>query len=353
MSRSALRTLIATVSALALPSMVSAVGLAGLQACGGSQSEEEDPPPVCYLTHEVPDGGMMRNLNAEEWADLVVRGYRSGGQSSQNCVGDTIQWRRTDRACDVHEDDDERPPTPVEVSEENVIVGRGDTAARRPVWVITHEFEDGDGFGPVAVTQRTEMGVSVTAIGSLRMPRDRARLRLRTTGGQEIVVADGERCPPEEEEEMGDDEEAPNPDEEGNEEQPPTCLRYARLMPVVGDQVMSPELRNREGHCMGPAQVFLSREQTIVLETGWERTFRLAASMEYRGGGVIVHEQVTAEDADPRDPGRPARLFRTTDVDRVIMVQERGGMRSSNVPLFERSVRAGGSTQLPLNEAEL
>lgn len=332
------------------PSLALGLGVIGIQACGGGQTTE-DPPPVCYASHPLPDGGMVRNLRSEEWADLVVRSYREGQQSTQDCVGNNITWRATDRACDVHEPDDEPAPTAVEITSESVIVGRSDSAMRRPVWVITHHFQDGDGFGPVVVTDRTEDGVAVRAMGTLRMPLERARLRLRTTGGQEIVVADGERCPPEDEE--SDEDATPaNAQQEGEPEEEPTCIRYARLMPVVGDQIMQPELRDREGHCIGPAQVWLQREGTRALENGWERTFKLAASMEYRGGAVIIHEQVTAEDSDPRDPGRPARLFRTSDADRVIYLRERGGMRTDGLPLFERAIRADGSTQLPIAETQ-
>jgi len=321
-------------------------------ACGGSDTPE-DPPPVCYAHHPVPDGGMVRNLDTDEWADLVVRGYREGGQSNQNCVGDPVRWRPTDDACDVHEPDDEPAPTAVDITEENVIVGRGDTVARKPVWVITHVFEDGDGFGPVALTERSAEGVAVRAIGSLRMPRERARLRLRSSGGQEFVVADGERCP-EEDEDANEDppEDVADGEETGEEDSEPACLRYARILPVVGDTLMSPEVRSTDGNrCMGSNQVWLSREETVGLENGWQRTFRLAASMEFRGGAVVVHEQVVASDSDPRDPGRPARTFRTTDSDRVLLLR-RGGMRSSALPLFERALRADGSTQLPIAELE-
>ena len=334
-----------------VPSLVLTGALLAFVACGGGEVQE-DPPPVCYLHHPVPDGGMVSNLDEDEWASLVVRNFSEGTQSQQDCVGNDIQWRPTDTSCALHEDEDEAAPTPQPLTEESVVVGRSDSAMVKPVWVITHRFEDGDGFGPVAVTQRTAEGVAVRAIGTLRMPVDRARIRLRETGGQQVLVADGERCPEEDE----DADEAPVP-AGGAEADPaaadeePTCLRYARLMPVVGDRIMSPEVRSREGQCLGPAQVYLSREEKVALENGWERTFQLAASMEYRAGAVIIHEQVTATDADPRDPGRPGRLFRTTDGDRVIYLR-RGGMQSAGSPLFERAVRADGSTQLPIAEAE-
>lgn len=336
------------------PALCIAAAVFASQACGGTQTTE-DPPPVCYVSHPVPDGGMIRNLRAEEWASLVVRSYHEGQTSSQDCVGNAIEWHPTDTECDVHEEDDEPAPQAVEITEESVVVGRSDTVAIKPVWVITHRFEDGDGFGPVVVTERTPEGVAVRAIGSLRLPTERARLRLRETGGQQILVADGERCPPEEGEGDEEDPDSAPPanaggEEEGEEEQPPTCLRTSRLLPMVGDRLLSPEVRTPDGHCLGPSVVHLSREHVVGIANGWERVFRLAASMEYRGGTVIVHEQVTAEDRDPRDPGRPSRSFRTTDADRVIYL-DRGGMRSRGIPLFERTIRAAGSTQLPVAQA--
>ncbi|HEY8430878.1 MAG TPA: hypothetical protein VIL20_21010, partial [Sandaracinaceae bacterium] len=328
-----------------------AVALLASQACGGGQVSE-DPPPVCYLSHPIPDGGMMRNLRANEWASLVVRGFREGQQSTQDCVGNPIEWRPTDPQCEVHEDENEPAPRPVEITEESVVVGRSDTVAVKPVWVITHRFEDGDGFGPVAVTERTPEGVAVRAIGTLRLPTERARLRLRETGGHRILVADGERCPREDDEENGDPDSAPpaNAGDGGDGEQRATCLRTSRLLPMVGDRLLNPEIRSPDGRCLGPAMVHLSREHVVGIANGWERVFRLAASMEYRGGSIVVHEQVTAEDRDPRDPGRPPRAFRTTDADRVIHI-ERGGLRSSGIPLFDRAIRAHGSTQLPIAPA--
>lgn len=317
------------------------------QGCGGGQVNE-DPPPVCYLSHPIPDGGMMRPLRNEEWANLVVRNYREGQSSTQDCVGNAIEWHPTDPECEVREDEDEPAPRAVPITEESVIVGRSDKVAIKPVWVITHRFENGDGFGPVAVTERTSEGVAVRAMGTLRLPVERARLRLRETGGHQILVADGERCPRNDSDERdGSDTAGSASGSEG--EQPRSCLRTSQLMPMVGDRLLNPEVRTPDGRCLGPATVHLQREHVVGIANGWERVFRLAASMEYRGGSIIVHEQVTAEDRDPRDPGRPPRLFRTTDADRVIRL-ERGGMRSTGIPLFERTIRAHGSTQLPIGE---
>jgi hypothetical protein len=323
------------------------------QACGGGQVNE-DPPPVCYLSHPIPDGGGVRPLRTSEWAGLIVRSYHEGSTSSQDCIGNDIQWHATDTSCQVHEDPDEAAPQAAPITEESVIVGRADDIMIKPVWVITHHFENGDGFGPVVVTQRTAEGVAVRAMGTLRLPIERARLRLRETGGQQVLVADGERCPQAGDEGASDPDSAPptnvGDDQAADDAQPPTCLRVSRLMPMVGDRLLNPEVRSPEGECLGPAEVDLSRELTVPIANGWERVFRLAASMEYVGGSIVVHEQVTAEDRDPRDPGRPPRPFRTTDSDRIIVV-EHGGLRSSGIPLFERTVRAHGSTQLPIASA--
>lgn len=326
-----------------VPSLILSAALITSQACGGSQVAEE-PRPVCYASQPIPDGGTVRPLRGEQWADLVVRSYHQGQTSAQDCVGNDIRWRPTDPECEVHEDEAEPAPRAVPITDESVVVGRSDSVAIKPVWVITHKFEDGDGFGPVALTERTAEGVAVRAMGTLRLPTERARLRLRETGGHRILVADGERCPPE-----ASDDEAPANAPGTGSEQAPSCIRMSRLLPLVGDQLVSPEIRNSAGQCLGPAAVHLQRQHVAQIANGWERVFRLAASLEYRGGSIIVHEQVTAEDRDPNDPGRPARAFRTTDGDRVIRL-ERGGMRSSGIPLFERTIRAEGSTQLPIAE---
>jgi hypothetical protein len=334
-----------------VPGLAAAGALLAAQACGGNQVPEDNLPALCFASQPIPDGGAMRPLRASEWASLVLRGYRSGGSASQDCVGNAITWRPTDRQCDVHEPDDEAAPRAVPVTDDSVIVGRSDSVAIKPVWVITHRFEDGDGFGPVMITERTADGVAVRATGTLRLPIERARLRLRETGGQRLIVADGERCPPEDGEEgdaSADDAPPANAQGgEGEEPQPPTCLRTSRILPQVGDQLLNPEVRTPEGECLGPAAIHLSREYVVGIANGWERVFRLAASTEFTGGSVVIHEQVTAHDRDPRDPGRPPRLFRTTDADRVILL-ERGGMQSRGIPLFDRTIRAHGSTQLPI-----
>ncbi len=334
-----------------VPALLGAGALLAAQACGGGQVNE-DPPPVCRADHPVPDGGMVRPLRNSEWASLVLGSYRDGQTTSQDCAGNALTWRPTDRECRVHEPEDEPAPRAVAVTDDSVIIGRSDSVAIKPVWIVTHRFEDGDGFGPVVITERTRDSVDVRAVGTLRLPTQRARLRLRETGGYRLLVADGERCPSEGDEEERD----PSADDAppanaggggGDEEEQPFCLRTSRVLPVVGDQVLSPEVRTPEGECLGPAAIHLAREHVVGIANGWERVFRLAASTEFRGRAVIIHEQVTVHDRDPRDPGRPPRLFRTTDVDRVLML-ERGGMRSRGVPLFDRTIAAHGSTQLPI-----
>jgi hypothetical protein len=320
-----------------------------LASCGGSStpSPEELPPPVCYLDQAVPESGFVRSLRSTDWADLMTRGFQEGGTVSQDCQGNSLTYRPTDRACEVHEPADEPGPRAVAVDETAVVVGRSDSPSRKVVWVITHRFENGDGFGPVGVTVRDAGGVAVRALGTLRLPVERARLRLRETGGQELVVADGERCeaPEEATDAAGDDEEADG-------DASPFCYRIARIMPLVGDRLLTPEVRTSEGRCLGPNAIELARREIVPLESGWVREFRLAASLEFQGGTIVVHEQVTAEDSDLEDPGRPPRPFRTTDADRYYRLR-RGSLQSDGgVPLFERTVRAAGSVQLPVAESE-
>lgn len=367
-----------------VPGLIALAALFVSFACGGGRTPEgaDDPQPLCYYSSPLPDGGAVRPIRPNEWGALALRGYNAQAQrgsaqrATQNCRGDEIRYVGPDRnRCEIHDPEDEPAPEAVDITEESIIVGRGSGPMVKPVWVITHRFENGDGFGPIILTQRRELGVAVQAIGTLRLPTERARLRLREAGGQRLIVADGERCPPPEEEGEGDDAPPANAggDEEEEEEEEPTCLRATRILPVVGNEILNPEVmgprrprtaqeaqaireRARRGDqptrddwsCIGPSLIYTEREAVIGLENGWERVFTLHASMEYdTSGAIIIHEQVVMVDRDPRDPGRPPLNFRTTDHDRYYFVH-RGAIRSRGTPLLERAIRAHGSIQHPI-----
>ena len=174
-----------------------------------SRAEDRTRPkrirrPLCWLVHPVPDGGMIRNLRAEEWADLVVRELpRRQRERPRTASATTVQWRETDD--DVRRaraDDERRPRARSPVNEESVIVGRGDTRRaqagvghhppvrrRRRVWSRS------------MLTERDDEGVAVRAIGNApHAGRAGAPSPARDRGWPGVVVADGERCPDEDEE---------------------------------------------------------------------------------------------------------------------------------------------------------
>lgn len=298
--------------------------------------------PLCFY-RDLIEGGGWQSVSRERWTQIVLGNFRRSTRRLYNCAGETTHWEPTDQGCDVHEPRLERPPRAVPVTESSVIVGRSDRLAVKPIWVITHRFSDGDGFGPVAVVERTAEGFAVRALGNLRLPSDRARLRIHDAMRSQLVVADGERC------QRRDDLGGPpilRTEIEAGEEDALRCIRYAQVLQWRGDHLVPPTI-NDEERCLGPARFYLDREHRVHLANQWFRIFRLAASIEYRGSTIVVHEQVQVEDADPGNPDRPPRLFRTSEADRLIHVGRRD-LRSRDTSLLERAIRANGSLQLPI-----
>ncbi|MGF1468706.1 MAG: hypothetical protein ACFCGT_21480 [Sandaracinaceae bacterium] len=223
-------------------------------------------------------------------------------------------------------------PVPIPIDGSSVVVARAD-GPWRAAWVRTHRFRNGDLLGPVGLAERTPQGVAVWAIGALRLPPWRPRLRLHRTVGRAILEVRAERC-----------EARPSGDGRGGGGR--GCARTARLLPLVDGRLDAAPLRAADGSCLGPARIDIARERSVELASGWRRRFRLAASVEVRRGQVIITERVTAEDFDPEDPGRPPRRVRTSEDERVLTIEPGGGLRSSARPLLERVMQARGSTRV-------
>jgi hypothetical protein len=175
------------------------------------------------------------------------------------------------------------------------VVVRRLSTRKRLVWVVTHELPNGDGLGPVALVDRTEDDVDVRAMGVLRSRKQFVRLRLRSMGKRQVLVAEGERC--------------------HNPNVPSTCIRAAQFLLRDGDRFNHAELRHVGGRCLGWASLEYARHKRIVLENGWRRDFNFASSYEVKGTSIAIHEQIEATDHDISHPDVPPRPFRSAEAE--------------------------------------
>jgi hypothetical protein len=156
----------------------------------------------------------VRPIRPDEWLELLVSS-EPGQRAVAECTGGQIAAAEPSEACREREQEareaareagteyvEEPAPEPVELGEESVHLGRI-SSLKKLVWVVTHEYENGDGLGPVALVERedTDDGsfLKVRAIGTLRSRRERVRLRLESIPVRSLVSVLGERCPDEDE----------------------------------------------------------------------------------------------------------------------------------------------------------
>jgi hypothetical protein len=196
---------------------------------------------------------------------------------------------------------------------------------RRLVWVVTHRFANGEGFGPVALARILPNGVEVEAIGEMRLRTERVNLELWKIEGNSVVVAGGEICT--------------KPNDSAS------CHRAVSVLVAYNKALLHPVLSYRDGRCIDEPWVELKRQEDLPLETGWNRHFEIVSMVSHDQRYVVITEQVVVADSDPNAPDLPAREVRRIDTDRFIHV-ERGRLVTRQHPLWPRILPSVGSTAL-------
>ena len=117
---------------------------------------------------------------------------RGGVFATRDCLGRWINYAPLSNACGTTTYA-QTEPRRMAVAEETVVVrDLGD--ASYLVWVITHRFEDGDGYGPLALALRDQTGLWVEALGVLRMHSERVKLERWNIQKETVISMSGERC---------------------------------------------------------------------------------------------------------------------------------------------------------------
>ena len=306
------------------------LGLAGAVVASACSSNRPPPaaplpvPMVCAVAAPPSVAGAVPTLRADAWARLLIRGYTPGMAQGnvRDCTDQPVAWREPTLRC--RESAEPSAPVPQRpLTEDDVVVQRLSPSLRL-VWVIVDRFDNGEAVGPVALAEFTGDRVGVRAIGTLRTFPRRPRLRLESIGARRVLIGEGEVC--------------------ADENNPLTCRRQARLMMLQGDRFVAEPLRTASGRCLGPARFEFKKEYSVVVnETGWERTFELQTSLQYRAEGVQVSEQVIVSDHDRARPLVPPRIFRRAAADRAIYVINNAFV-ASDPSLWNRVLRVDART---------
>jgi hypothetical protein len=276
--------------------MIASVGLLLLAGCAARQK-----PGMCFVDVTREERPV---LSAEDWFDLLLHGFdrkqRTASRPTVDCSGAPVVWQEP-VADECREPGPEALPLPPaeRLTDEDLIMATV-RADLRLVWVIARRFSNGEALGPVGLVERTDDGIIVRALGSLRSFPRHASLRLEKSGDVDVLVAEGEQC---------------------TAEEPIACRRFIRLLPMRHGRFFAEAVTSQEGRCLGPNWFPLAREEVLTLPNGLNRKVEMTSTFKFGPQGITLDEQVRMKDVDPREPSLPAHDHRHAQADRMLRVE--------------------------------
>jgi hypothetical protein len=306
------------------------LGFAALAACIGACASTPPPAPItkkglCEIALPKQGGG-TRPLRALDWLHLLVIGdtRADGLYATAMCTGERIETTPLPADCEVQSAD---PGVPEAVSlTEASVVESVLPDNKRLIWIMTHRFPNGDGFGPVAAITLTNQAAYVGSIGLLRLRPTRVDLNLWNIGPKAVLMAAGESCE--------------------DQQKAATCRRAANLLVFDQGRFHAPPIRRSDSNaCIDAAWVEYKREADLTLDNGWNRHMRILANLNHDQRYVVITEQVDVADTDPQHPDIPARDVRRIDTERFIHV-EGSKFYTRQAPLWPRIIPTAGTTHV-------
>ena len=226
-------------------------------------------------------------MRAGDWMRLMLVGSeRNGGiYAESTCTASasstcrcraTAKSRHPTRAC--------RSPCR---STEASVVERLMPEGKRLIWIMTHHFPNGDGFGPVAAVTIGKTTAEVQSLGFLRLRPTRVDLSLWNIGPKAVLVGEGETCT--------------------DPKQAATCRRAANVLVYDHGRFHAPPIRRtHSGECIDAPWVEYKREADLTLENGWNRHMAINASVTHDERYVVDHRAGRSQRHRPRAPRHPA-----------------------------------------------
>jgi hypothetical protein len=261
---------------------------------------------------------------------------RGGVFATQDCLGRRIHVEPAPDGCGG-EPQDEASPNPTPIAEESV-VERDMGNALHAVWIITHRYDGGDGYGVLALVRRDKEGLATLALGSLRMRTERVKLDHWTIQHQSLLVASGETCSATEPARPA-----------GRAGSSPNCQRSVRIATQRGTRLVEAPLLDPSGKCLQPPGFELARQHERTLPSGLRRRFELTANVTHDARHVVIEERLLVRDLDPSAPLLPAREVQHVETNRLIEPLPGGRLVTRQASLWSRAVEnhasAGGHAE--------
>ncbi|MFL5352663.1 hypothetical protein [Archangium sp.] len=241
----------------------------------------------------------------DTWFSLLLHGFDpkhgAAPRPPVDCSGAPVAWEEPSADECREAGPQPKPLPPKERLDETDLILETTQANERLVWAITRRFDNGEGLGPVALVERTKLGFVIRGLGSLRGMTDNVKLRMEHVGSTDVLVAEGDAC---------------------TQEEPRVCRRAARILPLRSGRFFSEAVSDSERACLGAGWFPLAREQIFELPSGLRRKFELTATLVFNPDAIVVQEQVSVSDSDPKQPAIPERLYRRAQNERKLTVED-------------------------------
>jgi hypothetical protein len=293
-----------------------------LAACASQPAPLAQPRALCQI--ELPT--RTSQLRAGDWVRLLLQTERRGDAlyAHSSCTGERIEHLPLPSDCEVQAPDP-GVAQPLPLTEASV-VERVLPENRRLVWIMTHRFPNGDGFGPVATASIDDHSASIGTVGLLRMRPLRVDLELWGIGDTSVLMAAGESC--------------------DDPQKPSSCRRGANLLVFAQSRFhAAPIRRTQSRECIDAPWVEFKREADLTLDNGWNRHMRIVTTLDHDQRYVVITERVDVADTDPNRPDVPPRDVRRIDTERFIHV-EGANLYTRQSPLWPRIIPSQGKTKV-------
>jgi len=286
------------------------------------------PPRQCYAARDPR--AFAQPVRPHDWLALLVRLElgRGGVFATQDCLGRRIHVERAPTDCAGDRDRQEDSALSLAPIAEESVVERDLGGSLHAIWIITHRYDGGDGYGVLALVRRDKSGLQTLALGSLRMRTERVRLDHWTIQNQHLVVASGESCTP-----------------ASATGQSPSCQRTVHIASQRGTRLIEAPLVDPAGKCLQPAGFELAREHERSLPSGLRRRFEMTANVTHDLRNVVIEERLVVRDVDPGAPLLPPREVQHVETSRLIQPLPDGRLVTRQASLWSRAVDGQGQGQ--------
>jgi hypothetical protein len=296
-----------------------------LSACASAPAAAPTKQGLCEWPQPERNGALLP-MRPADWIALLLISEQNGPTRIAQvlCTQERIEYVPLPSACEV-QTSDPGVPAPVPLTEASV-VERILPENRRLVWIVTHRFPNGDGYGPVAGVTLSDGKAYVGSLGLLRLRPERVDLSLWEIGAETVLLGEGESC------------ERPN--------DASSCRRAANMLVFDRGRFRAAPIQRADSReCIDAPWVEYKREADLTLENGWNRHMRIVSSVDHDQRYVVITEQVDVADTDPDHPNVPARDVRRIDTERFIHVDQ-GQLLTRQAPLWPRVIPTQGRLQL-------